>query len=591
MLQASMGRARAAEQPAEQGGGLTRADCGSTANGGAECSAAQPSTPLPGGLLQQVASVCQILQTVASANDGSQQQQHQHQQLDALHIQLANLHSKLQELLQAGSLPAAGHPPPAAAAVPTPTSGSSSADAHAAAAARLFSGAAAATAPGARGAREVGWWYRGDDSSLRGPYPSTTMLRWWCQGFLEDGLAVAAVAEQPDGSVPRPAGALRPLLDLIAAVAAGGRFEPEDPAWLPDAAGGAGGGWGVQQAAKVAPSREASPEKWQSAYPPQPAARRLDQTSPRRAVRAAAGRVPVPPQRAQPQHLSPRLSLQSEIQQHLHQTLQQQQQQQHPATGPHDLLLPLPPSPPEQPPPAATGTARPCPRPPHMRAMTPPAGMGPKSPCGSSAAASGRTTPVTPPAGSLPVSTSAAVVHDGGELASGQTLHARARGCIVPAAQEATLAGFGSSCSLADATTSTAAATAAAPAIAAAPAAQRPSPSGSPAKLLNSLREAPRLESSPARAMLTWRGLVRSQRPQPIEMELKDLVRSHARHQEQQQLLQAQLPPPLAPQPPAAVGAAVAAAAPDGRGGGRKVLAAAAILSGSLHNALRSLSP
>jgi hypothetical protein len=130
-------------------------------------------------------------------------------------------------------------------------SAAAAANADAAAAARLFSGAAAATAPGARGTQELAWWYLDCSGALRGPYTPSTMLRWWCQGFLEADLPLAAVAEAPDGAVPRPAGRLVPLRVLLDVVAAGGSFEAEDPAWAP--AGGSGTG-GVSAALRDAPA-------------------------------------------------------------------------------------------------------------------------------------------------------------------------------------------------------------------------------------------------------------------------------------------------------------------------------------------------
>lgn len=94
--------------------------------------------------------------------------------------------------------------------------------------ARLFSGAAT-TAP-----VELGWYYLDDERRARGPYDAATMIRWYCQSFLEDQLPVSAVVLQPDCSAPQPPlNSFQPLVDVLQQVAQGGCYIPVEPYWSP----------------------------------------------------------------------------------------------------------------------------------------------------------------------------------------------------------------------------------------------------------------------------------------------------------------------------------------------------------------------
>jgi hypothetical protein len=208
---------------------------------------------------------------------------------------------------------------------------------------------------------------------------------------------------------------------------------------------------------------------------------------------------------------------------------------------------------------AAAGRAPPQPQPPRIRPMTPPAGMGPRSPL--PAPADGQTTPVSPPAagagaqhqapaqqagpalidwspgveapgvGPLAGMCAAAAASQALRLQAGAALRADggAAAAVIPCIQDTGCCG---------ATLSRGGAHSE-PGAPPAAAAREGGVGGllpcSPARLLTRLRELPRLEQSPAKAAATQ--------------------------------------------------------SPIGRGGPRRVLAVAAALSGSLHDALRSLSP
>jgi hypothetical protein len=96
-------------------------------------------------------------------------------------------------------------------------------------AARLFSGAACAQ-PG-----PLCWFYLDDEDCIRGPYDAATMLRWHCQGCLEDSLPVVALMHSPAAAqgglvAPEPQ-AFLPLQQLLAAVGGGQQYRPLEPTW------------------------------------------------------------------------------------------------------------------------------------------------------------------------------------------------------------------------------------------------------------------------------------------------------------------------------------------------------------------------
>ena len=123
--------------------------------------------------------------------------------------------------------------------------------------ARLFSGAAAATP-----ATQLSWFYLDDGSRIRGPHDPATMLRWHCQGYLEDALPICAVVQLPDGTSPCPdRAAFTPLHQRLQQVEEGVPFHPYDSLWepstlsgntAPTAAAVAAGGGGKASAAGVA---------------------------------------------------------------------------------------------------------------------------------------------------------------------------------------------------------------------------------------------------------------------------------------------------------------------------------------------------
>jgi len=573
-------------------------------------------------LLQIVDSACATLEDALGCATFAATH-HQLEQVQAAHLthlqqQLRGLRDRVQALPpndSSSSTTTKANPTTATLAAPVIAHTS---DAYAAAAARLFSGAAAATSPAAHGAAEVGWWYRDDSSlsALRGPYSPATMLRWWCQGFLEEGLLLAAVAEQPDGSVPPPQKLFRPLEDLVKTVAAGGTFEPEDPSWLPDVmhdgslVGDDGGSCSSARRvsrdtcdqcssnAAAAPVDGRSKDKEKSPSPDkrlrvrlpehqQATSRQLDQNySPQRHHLS-----PSPPQQAQPPNPSPRLPHNH----HTHhspppQQQQQQQQQQQPwggsnndvfgalvdislsplkermlsstsppcssTTGQGDQQQQVPLSSgtqhPHPPQPSSHRLLQPRPQPPRIRPMTPPAGLGPRSPmgtCGGGSAA---------PASSLTgQTTSAAAAHSN---SSNQTINPKLR--VSTAAAVTTRAAAEGE--VQQHTTQQRSS-------------QRQAEAqwlpGSSVKTLDTLREAPRLESSPMRSMLSWRNLMAQRQRQHEPVELQPMRRPAVVALQQQQQQQEPV------------------TAAEGGGSSRRVFAAAARIGSSLHDVLRSLSP
>lgn len=634
-------------------------------------------------VLRHLQGVCDGLAAALPAFDVQPSTDTSVPQFQVLHQQLTALRDELRSLVSDKcTLSAAAGPCGSARGISTLAPFACTCVASAAA--RLFSGAALAPTLAVHGARELGWYYRDDASVLRGPHSPSTILRWWCQGFLEDGLLLAAVTEQPDGSVPVPSGSFRPLSELLHEVASGGCIEPEGPAWLPAACKAADGGdgisgsgpGGVAAVADVSPivadcrdaddlmggdasigmdgegrrgllggfaspsggsccgnSRDSpSPEKRLKGQ----ATRRLDQLSPRK---RRGGLSPCPQQQAHQQHPSPRaqhVQQQHQYQPHLHsqpllplkeQRLKEQGMQgqlpplllqpqedrggdrlpqditQLDTAMSHDLLhAPSPQgphgsssggfwlntpgasaSPTTECDPACTavtsaaalpvvsgeGAARLRPRPPHVRSMTPPARVSVACSI-TSTPGDGRSTPASPlvqptiqtaaavatsvsplPAATIPLATAlnssmASSVASRGPretsmLDGGGGGNADARGPMRAWVQDTAVAQQHGH-------------TAAGQLPSDAACRSDPLLPGSPAPLLTRLREAPRLESSPMR---NW----------------------------QQQ--HKQLPPP----PLIGAGTAI----PRTSSGGRSVLAAAALisaeLSGSLHEALRSLSP
>jgi hypothetical protein len=91
-----------------------------------------------------------------------------------------------------------------------------------AAAARLFSGSTAQL----QAPHHLSWYYL-DGSRVRGPHDAALMIRWYCNGFIEQHLPVAAVLQQSqDSSKPPPLAAFVPMKQLLAQVGQGCHYQP-----------------------------------------------------------------------------------------------------------------------------------------------------------------------------------------------------------------------------------------------------------------------------------------------------------------------------------------------------------------------------